>query len=110
LGKGKVPKQALANGFWLGSVPDELKDLTFAEKMMIARVRHNRAVVRVSSGRAKMTANVIMFSNPTLSVYRMLPPSRDEMRECWHAYSREVHSLLKKILRELRFAGSNEQS
>ena len=81
LEKGKVPKLALANGLWLGSVPDELKGLTFAEKMMIARVRHNRAVVRVSSGRAKMVANVIMFSNPTLAVYRMLPPSRDEMKE-----------------------------
>ena len=81
LEKGKVPKHALANGLWLGVVPDELKGLTFAEKMMIARVRHNRAVVRVSSGRAKMVANVIMFSNPTLAVYRMLPPSRDEMKE-----------------------------
>jgi hypothetical protein len=81
LRKRKVPKHALANGIWLGKIPDVLKDLTFAEKMMIARVRHNRAVVRVSSGRAKMVANVIMFSNPTLSVYRMLPPSRDEMKE-----------------------------
>jgi len=50
LEKGKAPKHALANGLWLGIVPDELKGLTFAEKMMIARVRHNRAVVRVSSG------------------------------------------------------------
>jgi hypothetical protein len=81
LEKGKAPKNSLANGLWLGAVPDELKDLTFAEKMMIARVRHNRAVVRVSSGRAKMVANIIMFSNPTLTVYRMLPPSREEMKE-----------------------------
>jgi hypothetical protein len=79
--KGKIPKHALANGLWLGNVPDQLKGLTFAEQMMIARVRHNRAVVRVSSGRAKMVANVIMFANPTVSVYRMLPPSRDEMKE-----------------------------
>ena len=81
LQKGKAPKLALSNGLWLGPVPDALKGLTFAESMMIARIRHNRAVVRVSSGRAKMVANVIMFSNPTLAVYRMLPPSRDEMKE-----------------------------
>lgn len=81
LQKGKTPKHALANGLWIGDVPDELKDLTLSEKMMIARVRHNRAVVRVSSGRAKMIANVIMFSNPTLTVYHALPPSRDEMKE-----------------------------
>ena len=46
---------------------------------MITCVRHNRAVVRVSSGQAKMVANVIMFSNPTLSVYWKLPPSQEEM-------------------------------
>lgn len=81
LRKAKIPKHALANGLWLGHVPDELKGLTFSERMMIARVRHNRCVVRVSSGRVKMTANVIMFSNPTLKVYQALPPSRDEMEE-----------------------------
>jgi len=75
LEKGKVPKLALANGLWLGPVPNALKGLTFAESMMIAHVRHNQAVVPVSSGRAKMVANVIMFSNPTLAVYHMLPPS-----------------------------------
>jgi hypothetical protein len=76
----KIPKRALACGLWLGPVPDELKGLTFAEKMMIACVCHNCAVVRVSSGQAKMVANV-MFSNPTLSVYCKLPPSREEMKE-----------------------------
>jgi hypothetical protein len=81
LKKGRAPKHALANGLWLGTVPEDLKGLTFAEKMMIAHIRHNRAVVRVSSGRTKMVANIIMFSNPTLTVYHMLPPSRNEMKE-----------------------------
>ena len=81
LKKEKVLKLALVNGLWLGPVPKELKGLMFSERLMISRVRHNRAVVRVSSGRAKMVANVIMFSNPTLAVYRMLPPSRDDMKE-----------------------------
>ncbi|PPQ81054.1 hypothetical protein CVT26_006166, partial [Gymnopilus dilepis] len=75
----KLPLFALANGFWLGKVPDVLCDLTFAEKLLIARVRHNRCVVRVASGRVKMMANVIMFSNPTPVLYNVLPPPKDEL-------------------------------
>ena len=36
----KMPKFALARGLWLGEVPDELKQLSFAEKLLIGRVRH----------------------------------------------------------------------
>ena len=81
LKKQKVPKMALANGLWIGEVPDVLRDLTFAEQMLISRIRHNRCLVRVSSGRAKMTANVIMFANPTVKVYHALPPSLEELDE-----------------------------
>ena len=77
----KVPRNALARGLWLGPVPAELSNLTFAEQMMIARIRHNRCLVRVSSGRAKMIANCIMFSNPTAELYTVLPPSREELSE-----------------------------
>jgi len=77
----KVPWNALARGLWLGPVPAELSNLTFAEQMMIARIRHNRCLVRVSSGRAKMIANCIMFSNPTAELYTVLPPSREELSE-----------------------------
>ncbi|KAH6891703.1 hypothetical protein BKA70DRAFT_1119629, partial [Coprinopsis sp. MPI-PUGE-AT-0042] len=66
---GKIPKISLANGLWLGRVPDVLSSLTFAEKMMIARVRHNRCLMRVSSGRMKMVANAIVFGNPTVKIY-----------------------------------------
>ncbi|KAJ6462338.1 hypothetical protein C8R47DRAFT_993065, partial [Mycena vitilis] len=64
LDNGIVPKLALARHNWVGSVPDALKDLTFAESIMIAKIRHNRCVVRVNSGRVRMTANAIMFSQP----------------------------------------------
>ncbi|PPQ81451.1 hypothetical protein CVT26_007746 [Gymnopilus dilepis] len=77
----KIPPHALANGFWLGKVPPELQELTFAEKLLVARVRHNRCVVRVASGRVKMMANVIMFSNPTPLIYNVLPPPKDELDE-----------------------------
>lgn len=77
----KIPWNALARGLWLGPVPAELSNLTFAEQMMIARIRHNRCLVRVSSGRAKMIANCIMFANPTAELYTVLPPSREELSE-----------------------------
>ncbi|KAG6913716.1 hypothetical protein DXG01_004725, partial [Tephrocybe rancida] len=49
--KGKLPKNSLANGLWIGDIPEALKDLTFAERLMIARV------------------------------YKHLPPSREELDE-----------------------------
>ncbi|KAJ7101103.1 hypothetical protein C8R44DRAFT_641734, partial [Mycena epipterygia] len=76
-----MPPFALANGFWIGNVPPQLKNLSFAEGMLIARIRHNRCLIRVSSGRAKMIANIIMFSNPILKVYKELPPKKDELEE-----------------------------
>ncbi|KAJ6464414.1 hypothetical protein C8R45DRAFT_787333, partial [Mycena sanguinolenta] len=76
-----VPNNALANNLWIGEIPWQLKDLKFAEQMLIARVRHNRCVVRVASGRGKMMANAIMFQNPIVQVYHKLPPSREEVSQ-----------------------------
>ncbi|KAF9563132.1 hypothetical protein CPC08DRAFT_633238, partial [Agrocybe pediades] len=81
LKKKTLPLKSLANGLWLGEVPDALKCLTFAERILIARVRHNQCVVRVSSGRVKMVANCIMWALPTVKVYKRLPPSKDELSE-----------------------------
>ncbi|KAH6869345.1 hypothetical protein BKA70DRAFT_1102179, partial [Coprinopsis sp. MPI-PUGE-AT-0042] len=79
--RGNTPKFALAKGFWLGDVPDELKDLTLAEKAMVCRVRRNRTLVRVSKGHFKMVANVIALPCPTAKVYARLPPRREEMSD-----------------------------
>ncbi|KAJ6550970.1 hypothetical protein DFH09DRAFT_1248757 [Mycena vulgaris] len=65
----KLPKNALALHNWVG------------ERIMIARVRHNRCVIRVKSGRMRMNANAVMFSQPVLKIYNKLPPSKDEMHE-----------------------------
>lgn len=78
---GKVPLRSLANGLWIGEVPAELQNLSFAERILIARVQHNRCVMRVSSGRVRMRANAVMFSNPTVKVYHKLPPTLDELDE-----------------------------
>ncbi|KAL1727241.1 hypothetical protein EV714DRAFT_188488, partial [Schizophyllum commune] len=78
---GIRPPMALANGLWLGEIPDVLKGLTYTEMQMISKVRHNRAVVRVRSGRGKMIANVVMFSSPIPQVRSILPPLRKELNE-----------------------------
>lgn len=49
--------------------------------MLIARIRHNKCLVYVLAGCAKMTANVIIYSNPTVKIYHKLPPSRSELDE-----------------------------
>jgi hypothetical protein len=77
----KVPTLALANGLWVGKIPNELKDLTYAEQLLIARVRHNRCIVKVSSGMSKMRANAISFSNSMPKIYNILSPLIEEMDE-----------------------------
>src|ERR1700729_2088135 len=79
LDKKKMPTLALANSLWVGEIPDELQDLTYAEQLLIARVRHNRCIVKVSSGMSKMRANAISFSNPMPKIYNVLPPPVEEM-------------------------------
>jgi len=81
LTKGKMPLMALANGKWIGKIPKELSDLSFAEQLLVARVRHNRCIVRVSSGMHKMRANAITFENPTPKVYDILPPPMEDLDE-----------------------------
>lgn len=81
LRKHKMPKNALARGLWVGQVPEELSCLTFAEKLLVARVRTNRYIVRVSSGLHKMSGNAIAYSMPVAKVYKELPPPREEFDE-----------------------------
>ena len=63
----------------LEKVPKELQNLSYAEQLLVARVRHNRCIVRVSSGMRKMRANAISFANPTPKIYNILPPPLEEM-------------------------------
>jgi hypothetical protein len=81
LEKKKMPTLALANGLWIGDIPNELQDLTYAEQLLIARVCHNRCIVKVSSGMFKMRANAISFSNPMPKIYNVLPPPVEELDE-----------------------------
>ncbi|KAJ3885278.1 hypothetical protein GG344DRAFT_59480 [Lentinula edodes] len=81
---GNVPKLALCRGLWLGVIPDELKGLTFYEKMLIARVRHTKCFVRVQKGStnySKLVSNVIAFENPIPKIYDTLPPPKEDIEE-----------------------------
>ncbi|KAF8160492.1 hypothetical protein K438DRAFT_1456901, partial [Mycena galopus ATCC 62051] len=69
LRRNVAPTHSLSNHLWLGEIPWQLKDLSFAEKMLITKVRHNRCVVRVASGRGKLTGNAIMFASPVAKIY-----------------------------------------
>ncbi|KAJ3558572.1 hypothetical protein NM688_g846 [Phlebia brevispora] len=76
-----MPRCALANGLWLGPVPEELSELTMIEKCMVARYRHNVCVVTLDNGARKLAANAVVFSQPVAKFCRVLPPSRDELSE-----------------------------
>ena len=58
--KRKLPPLSLANGKWIGSIPLALSDLSFAEQMLVARIRHNRCIVHVSSGMHKMREPMLL--------------------------------------------------
>ena len=81
LRRGKVPRLALSNNLWLGAVPSVLKNLSFVEKILVARVRHTCAFVKVSSGMRKMKANIVAFESPIPKIYNILPPPREELDE-----------------------------
>ncbi|KAJ6632034.1 hypothetical protein B0H10DRAFT_1772070 [Mycena sp. CBHHK59/15] len=63
------------------TLPWQLKDLLFAEVLLIAKVCHSCCVIHVASGHGKLSANAIMFMNPTHKVYNNLPLSSDEISE-----------------------------
>ena len=79
--RGKVPRLALSNGLWLGAVPNVLKSLSFVEKLLVARVRHTCAFVKVASGMRKMKANIVAFESPIPKIYNILPPPRQDLDE-----------------------------
>jgi hypothetical protein len=50
LSKEKMPSFALANGQYAGPTPPELTNLTFAERHVIARVRSNNPIIKLTTG------------------------------------------------------------
>jgi hypothetical protein len=78
--KGTIPRNALAEGAWLGDIPEELSSLRFVERLLVARVRINNCFVRVAaSGLRKMTSHVIAFESPVPKIYHRLPPPIEDL-------------------------------
>jgi hypothetical protein len=78
---GRVPRLALAQGLWLGEVPEQLSGLRFIEKLLIARVRHTTCFIKIATGGRKMKANVVCFENPVSKIFDHLPPPKEELDE-----------------------------
>jgi len=76
---GKIPRLALVNGLWIGSVPPQLKCLNFVKKLLVTHIQYTCAYVKVASEMRKMTANVVAFQSPVSKVYRVLPPPREDL-------------------------------
>ncbi|KAI0743695.1 hypothetical protein C8Q80DRAFT_1106681 [Daedaleopsis nitida] len=82
LSQGKIPSDSLADGLWVGEIPRQLKDLSWTEKMLISRVKHNICIVKVHvSGMSKMKANVVSHSLPMPKIYSVLPLAREDLDE-----------------------------
>lgn len=55
LQRKRRPVDALANGLWIGSVPEQLTGLSFFEKLLISKVRLSMYVLKINaSGRGKL--------------------------------------------------------
>ena len=79
---GQAPPNSLANGHWIGDIPEPLQNLHWTEQLLISKVIHNYCVVKVDiSGMHKLRANAICHALPVAKVYTALPPPREELDE-----------------------------
>lgn len=83
LRRGTLPRNALANGLWVGDTPSVLQGLSYVEQLVIAKSCHSFCVAQVArSGQRFLAANVIVFGQPTERVYNVLPPPREDIQQC----------------------------
>ncbi|KIY65101.1 hypothetical protein CYLTODRAFT_336548, partial [Cylindrobasidium torrendii FP15055 ss-10] len=74
-----VPPMSWANGCWVGEQPDELKDLTYAEELVIARAHSTKCWVKLKSrgdGRAWQrgaSGNVCIHPHEMTRIAQSLP-------------------------------------
>ncbi|KAK6969374.1 hypothetical protein R3P38DRAFT_2588239, partial [Favolaschia claudopus] len=71
-----IPVRSYANGLWIGTVPDELKDLTFLEEQCIARARATKCMYKLAlgpSGQFAARGNVCILPQDTSSFVASMP-------------------------------------
>lgn len=82
LKSGKMPEAALANGFWVGSLPDNLNDITFAERAAAYPVRIKGHIIALESRRVRnvpgtakrsLRGTSVFYANDASSVAKKLP-------------------------------------
>ena len=88
---GKRPLESLANSRWVGSVPDELKDLTWIEELLVARAHVVGRVVRLQDHNQAsyfgIKGHIILLPQDTTLLLNLLPMSPaslpDVVRVVW---------------------------
>lgn len=84
----KLPRLAIANLNFLGSVPSEMKAMTMVEEMLIARCRTKQCIVKLQDHRNDVSlpssqrgfkGHVIVYPQTVDELSRVLPPPIDEV-------------------------------
>ncbi|CAF1295892.1 unnamed protein product, partial [Didymodactylos carnosus] len=81
--KPTIPKFSAANKMWIGTIPEELEDLTISEQKLIALYRRNSCVIKLqtpfhdtSTAQGAFKGNVISFPQSVSNIATTLPFSR----------------------------------
>ena len=104
LSKDRQPSEALANFRWVGPVPEELRDLTWIEELLIARVHVCGSIVRLGqrnnpSSFFGIKGHVVFLPQDTTRLIDLLPMSpaslSDMVKVVWTGKSKPDRSRLR---------------
>ena len=104
LSKDHQPSEALANFRWIGPVPEELRDLTWIEELLIARVHVCGSIVRLGqrnnpSSFFGIKGHVVFLPQDTTRLIDLLPMSpaslSDMVKVVWTGKSTPDRSRLR---------------
>jgi hypothetical protein len=90
LSRGSLPAEALANYRWIGSVPEELQDLTWVEEALIARSHLFGRIFRLEERRnreptySSLKGHVVLVPQNTMRLLDILPISPDSLADIAH--------------------------